>query len=103
MVAQSAFPYPEEDVGTEEAPRVGDGVVVVDADGAGGQVIPALGAATAQYLHATLTGGEVLGVSSWSATLLAAARVPPGDQGAQCARRADHRDPYPAATHVDAE
>jgi DNA-binding transcriptional regulator LsrR (DeoR family) len=49
--------------------------VVVDADG--GQVIPALGAATAQYLHATLTGGEVLGVSSWSATLLAAARVMP--------------------------
>ncbi len=33
MVAQSDFPYPEEDVGTEEAPRVGDGVVVVDADG----------------------------------------------------------------------
>jgi two-component sensor histidine kinase len=33
MVAQSAFPYPEEDVATEEAPRVGDGVVVVDADG----------------------------------------------------------------------
>jgi DNA-binding transcriptional regulator LsrR (DeoR family) len=49
--------------------------VVVDADG--GQVIPALGAATAQYLHATLTGGEVLGVSSWSATLLAAARDMP--------------------------
>src|SRR5580658_9525308 len=33
MVAQSAFPFPGEDVGTEEAPRVGDGVVVVDADG----------------------------------------------------------------------
>jgi two-component sensor histidine kinase len=33
MVTQSAFPFPEEDVGTEEAPRVGDGVVVVDADG----------------------------------------------------------------------
>src|SRR5580693_4928746 len=33
MVAQSAFPFPEEDVGTEDAPRVGDGVVVVDADG----------------------------------------------------------------------
>ncbi|HWE68647.1 MAG TPA: histidine kinase N-terminal domain-containing protein [Acidimicrobiales bacterium] len=33
MVAQSAFPYPDEDIGTEEAPRVGDGVVVVDADG----------------------------------------------------------------------
>ncbi len=33
MVAQSAFPFPDEDVGTEEAPRVGDGAVVVDADG----------------------------------------------------------------------
>ena len=33
MVAQSAFPFPDEDVGTEESPRVGDGVVVVDADG----------------------------------------------------------------------
>ncbi|HEY1830219.1 MAG TPA: histidine kinase N-terminal domain-containing protein [Acidimicrobiales bacterium] len=33
MVSQSAFPFPDEDVGTEEAPRVGDGVVVVDADG----------------------------------------------------------------------
>jgi len=33
MVTQSAFPFPDEDVGTEEAPRVGDGVVVVDADG----------------------------------------------------------------------
>jgi DNA-binding transcriptional regulator LsrR (DeoR family) len=52
--------------------------VIVDADGARGQVIPALGAAAAQYLHATLTGGEVLGVSSWSATLLAAAEAMPG-------------------------
>ena len=34
MVAQSAFPFPDdEDVGTEEAPRVGDGVVVVDSEG----------------------------------------------------------------------
>ncbi|HUC03806.1 MAG TPA: histidine kinase N-terminal domain-containing protein [Acidimicrobiales bacterium] len=33
MVAQSAFPFPGEDVGTEETPRVGDGVVIVDADG----------------------------------------------------------------------
>jgi two-component sensor histidine kinase len=33
MVAESAFPFPDEDIGTEEAPRVGDGVVVVDADG----------------------------------------------------------------------
>ncbi|MGH9045086.1 MAG: sensor histidine kinase [Acidimicrobiales bacterium] len=33
MVAESAFPFPEADVGTEEAPRVGDGVVVVDEEG----------------------------------------------------------------------
>ena len=33
MVAESAFPFPEADVGTEEAPRVGDGIVVVDAEG----------------------------------------------------------------------
>ncbi len=33
MVAESAFPFPDEDVGTEEAPRVGDGCVLVDAKG----------------------------------------------------------------------
>jgi two-component sensor histidine kinase len=33
MVAESAFPFPEEDVGTEESPRVGDGFVLVDAEG----------------------------------------------------------------------
>ena len=60
--------------------------VIVDADGARSQVIPALGAATAQYLHATLTGGEVLGVSSWSATLLAAAEAMPTRTAAHLAR-----------------
>ncbi|MGO9458090.1 MAG: sensor histidine kinase, partial [Acidimicrobiales bacterium] len=33
MVAKSAFPFPDEDVAIEEAPRIGDGVVIVDADG----------------------------------------------------------------------
>jgi two-component sensor histidine kinase len=33
MVMESAFPFPDEDVATEEAPRVGDGVVIVDAEG----------------------------------------------------------------------
>ena len=47
-------------------------VVVVDAGGSGGTVIPALGAATADYLDVTLTGGHVIGVSSWSETLIAA-------------------------------
>jgi DNA-binding transcriptional regulator LsrR (DeoR family) len=60
--------------------------VIVDVEGARGQVIPALGAATAQYLHATLTGGEVLGVSSWSATLLAAAEAMPARATSPLAR-----------------
>lgn len=46
--------------------------VVVDTDGANGDVIPALGAAAAVYLDATLKGGDVIGISSWSETLLAA-------------------------------
>ena len=56
--------------------------VVVDAGGSDDFVISALGAATGHYLETTLTGGEVVGISSWSATLLAAveamrpARVP---------------------------
>ncbi|HWS56957.1 MAG TPA: sugar-binding transcriptional regulator [Actinotalea sp.] len=46
--------------------------VVVDVGGSDAEVIPALGAATAVYLETTLTGGDTVGISSWSATLLAA-------------------------------
>ncbi|WP_419998987.1 sugar-binding transcriptional regulator [Streptomyces boninensis] len=49
--------------------------VVVEVEGAGLDVIPALAAATATYLDATLTGGDVIGVSSWSATLLESVNV----------------------------
>ncbi|MFJ6693156.1 sugar-binding transcriptional regulator [Streptomyces sp. NPDC091294] len=49
--------------------------VVVEVEGAGADVIPALAAATATYLDATLKGGDVIGVSSWSATLLEAVKV----------------------------
>lgn len=49
--------------------------VVADADGASGNVIPALGAATGDYLDETLTGGDEVGISTWSATLLAAVEV----------------------------
>jgi DNA-binding transcriptional regulator LsrR (DeoR family) len=49
-----------------------DDSVVVDADGALGDVTPALGAAAAVYISATLSEREVVGISSWSATLLAA-------------------------------
>jgi len=47
--------------------------VVVDADGDEHDVLAALGSAGAGYLEATLTGAERLGISSWSATLLAVA------------------------------
>jgi DNA-binding transcriptional regulator LsrR (DeoR family) len=50
-------------------------VVVVDASGAGEEVLPALGAATADYLDVTLTGGHLIGVSSWSETLIAAVDI----------------------------
>ena len=48
-------------------------VVVVDVTGTEQEVASALGSALALYLEATLTGREVVGLSSWSATLLAAA------------------------------
>jgi DNA-binding transcriptional regulator LsrR (DeoR family) len=47
-------------------------VVVVDVEGNAEDTISALGSGAAAYLDATLIGGDVIGVSSWSATLLAA-------------------------------
>lgn len=44
---------------------------VVDTAGAGDDVMRALGAATATYLSETLANGDAIGISSWSATLLA--------------------------------
>jgi DNA-binding transcriptional regulator LsrR (DeoR family) len=46
-------------------------VIVVDADFAGDDVVPALGAAAAVYLETTLTGGERMGISIWSTAVLA--------------------------------
>lgn len=48
-------------------------VVVVDVTGGESEITSALGSGLATYLEATLTGNEVVGISSWSATLLAAA------------------------------
>ena len=45
--------------------------VVVDAGGSDDDATAALGAAAAVHLESTLTGGDVVGISSWSATLLA--------------------------------
>ena len=46
-------------------------VVVVDVEGSPSQVSAALGSAAASYLDATMIGGDVIGVFTWSATLLA--------------------------------
>jgi DNA-binding transcriptional regulator LsrR (DeoR family) len=52
--------------------------VIVDTDG---DIVRALGAAAATYLAETLTSGDIVGISSWSSTLLAtveAMRPKPG-------------------------
>jgi DNA-binding transcriptional regulator LsrR (DeoR family) len=48
-------------------------VVVADTDGPSDEasVLDAVGTAAATYLETTLTGGERIGISSWSSTLLA--------------------------------
>lgn len=45
--------------------------LVVDVEGSYQDITAALGSAGASYLEATLTGGERIGISSWSQTLLA--------------------------------
>jgi len=49
-----------------------EAVVVETLDDTQEGIIHDLGVATARYLEASLTGGDVVGISSWSATLLAA-------------------------------
>jgi DNA-binding transcriptional regulator LsrR (DeoR family) len=44
--------------------------VVVDVEGSHQDIAAALGSAAASYLETTLTGGERIGISSWSQTLL---------------------------------
>jgi DNA-binding transcriptional regulator LsrR (DeoR family) len=61
-------------------------VMVVDTDGAGDDVLPALGGATATYLDVTLTSQHVLGVSSWSETLVSAVRRLPVKRSASVSR-----------------
>src|SRR3954447_6293372 len=56
----------EERFGLQEA------VVVEAVDDTEQGLTRTLGVATARFLEASLTGGDVVGISSWSATLLAA-------------------------------
>jgi DNA-binding transcriptional regulator LsrR (DeoR family) len=56
----------------EEAYGLREAVVVECLDTTEEGIAYDLGVATATYLEASLTGGDVVGISSWSATLLAA-------------------------------
>lgn len=47
------------------------GAVVAHHDANDGDPTAGIGAAAAEYLSATLTGGDTVGISSWSATLIA--------------------------------
>ena len=56
--------------------------VVVDVDGDDQDIITGLGSAGATYLESTLTGGDRIGISSWSQTILAAVdRMRPSGRG----------------------
>ena len=48
---------------------------MVDVEGTTSDTIAGLGSGAAAYLDTTILGGDVIGVSSWSATLLAAVEV----------------------------
>jgi DNA-binding transcriptional regulator LsrR (DeoR family) len=69
-IALPAGVYTDVEDELEELYGLGE-AVVVDAGGAQ-DVTRALGAAAAVYLETTLTGGDTVGISSWSATFLAA-------------------------------
>jgi DNA-binding transcriptional regulator LsrR (DeoR family) len=56
----------------EAAYGLRDAVVVECFDDSAPSIARDLGAATARYLEASLMGGDLVGISSWSATLLAA-------------------------------
>jgi DNA-binding transcriptional regulator LsrR (DeoR family) len=56
----------------EERYGLGEAVVVETLEGHDERgLLPALGATAAHYLHTTLLGGDTIGISSWSSTLLA--------------------------------
>ena len=70
VVAVAPGVHTEVEEALEETYGLGE-AVVVDVDGTEEEIIAALGSAGATYLETTLTGGERIGVSSWSQTLLA--------------------------------
>lgn len=61
--------YPDLEEALQRAYPLGE-AVVVDVGGDVAEVTPALGAAAGAYLETTLTGGDTVGISSWSSSLL---------------------------------
>jgi DNA-binding transcriptional regulator LsrR (DeoR family) len=69
-VVNTAGVYSELEDLLEKKYSVSEIVIVDTADGEE-QLLKALGSAAAHYLESTLTGGDKIGISSWSASLLA--------------------------------
>jgi DNA-binding transcriptional regulator LsrR (DeoR family) len=63
--------YPELEEALERTYSLKEAIVVDSADGDDERVMREIGAAAAFYLETTLKPGEVIGISSWSATILA--------------------------------
>ena len=70
VVAVAPGVYTEIEEGLEDRYGLAE-AVVVDVEGTDEEIIAGLGSAGATYLETTLTGGERIGISSWSQTLLA--------------------------------
>ena len=63
--------YPELEEALERTYGLKEAIVVDSVDGDDQRVLREIGAAAAFYLETTLKQGEVIGISSWSATILA--------------------------------
>ena len=95
MLSESTFPFPSEEVATEEAPRVGDGVVLVDEEGRVRYASPnATNALHRMGMYSQIEGRRLtdLGIEE-SAIEWALASALPGGRGGGAATRRDRAAP----------
>ena len=91
MLSESTFPFPSEEVATEEAPRVGDGVVLVDEEGRVCYASPnATNALHRMGMYSQIEGHRLtdLGIEE-SAIEWALASASPGRRGGRAPSRRD--------------
>jgi DNA-binding transcriptional regulator LsrR (DeoR family) len=69
VVVQSQGVHTELEEALEDRYKLAE-VLVVDVEGDDADILAGLGSAGASYLESTLTGGERIGISTWSQTLL---------------------------------